>query len=97
MYKQEDQNSFQFEEVNHEISQLIEHYIYESKNGNTQVLKQQSPEKIAEKLEVETHFKKGFNSVKSIKDFISKYLENTNHLRNPRYMGHQVEIGRAHV
>lgn len=58
MYKQEDQNSFQFEEVNHEISQLIEHYISESKNGNTQVLKQQSPEKIAEKLEVETHFKK---------------------------------------
>jgi L-2,4-diaminobutyrate decarboxylase len=92
MYKQEDQNSFQFEEVNHEISQLIEHYIYESKNGNTQVLKQQSPEKIAEKLEVETHFKKGFNSVKSIKDFISKYLENTNHLRNPRYMGHQVAV-----
>ena len=92
MYKQEDQNSFQFEEVNHEISQLIEHYISESKNGNTQVLKQQSPEKIAEKLEVETHFKKGFNSVTSIKDFISKYLENTNHLRNPRYMGHQVAV-----
>ncbi|MDC3259409.1 pyridoxal-dependent decarboxylase [Flavobacteriaceae bacterium] len=92
MYKQEDQNSFQFEEVNHEISQLIEHYIAESKNGNTQVLKQQSPEKIAEKLEVETHFKKGFNSVTSIKNFISKYLENTNHLRNPRYMGHQVAV-----
>ncbi|MGI9541458.1 MAG: pyridoxal phosphate-dependent decarboxylase family protein [Flavobacteriaceae bacterium] len=92
MYKQEDQNSFEFEEVNHEISQLIEHYISESKNGNTQVLKQQSPEKIAEKLEVETHFKKGFNSVTSIKDFISKYLENTNHLRNPRYMGHQVAV-----
>lgn len=92
MYKQEDQNSFQFEEVNHEISQLIEHYISESKNGNTQVLKQQSPEKIAKKLKVETHFKKGFNSVTSIKDFISKYLENTNHLRNPRYMGHQVAV-----
>ncbi len=92
MYKQEDHNSFQFEEVNHEISQLIEHYISESKNGNTQVLKQQSPEKIAEKLEVEKHFKKGFNSVTSIKDFISKYLENTNHLRSPRYMGHQVAV-----
>ena len=62
------------------------------KNGNTQVLKQQSPEKIAEKLEVEKHFKKGFNSVTSIKDFISKYLENTNHLRSPRYMGHQVAV-----
>jgi L-2,4-diaminobutyrate decarboxylase len=87
-----DQRSFQFQEVSQEISQLLNQYLTESKEGKTQVLKQQSPESIAEKLQIESNFKNGFKSIKNIKNFIVNYLENTNHLNNPRYMGHQVAV-----
>ena len=52
-----DQRSFQFQEVSQEISQLLNQYLTESKEGKTQVLKQQSPESIAEKLQIESNFK----------------------------------------
>ena len=62
-----DQRSFQFQEVSQEISQLLNQYLTESKEGKTQVLKQQSPESIAEKLQIESNFKNGFKSIKNIK------------------------------
>ena len=89
---QDDQNSFQFQEVNQEVSQLLDQYLRNSKTGKTHVLKQQTPETIAEKLKLESNFIKGFTSLEDIKSFIFNYLDNTNHLRNPRYMGHQVAV-----
>lgn len=89
---QDDQNSFQFQEVNQEVSQLLDQYLRDSKTGKTHVLKQQTPETIAEKLKLESNFIKGFTSLEDIKSFIFNYLDNTNHLRNPRYMGHQVAV-----
>ena len=89
---QDDQNSFQFQKVNQEVSQLLDQYLRNSKTGKTHVLKQQTPETIAEKLKLESNFIKGFSSLEDIKSFILNYLDNTNHLRNPRYMGHQVAV-----
>ncbi|MDG1024122.1 MAG: pyridoxal-dependent decarboxylase [Flavobacteriaceae bacterium] len=89
---QDDQNGFQFQEVNREVSQLLDQYIRNSRIGKTPVLKQQTPETIAEKLKLESNFIKGFSSIEDIKSFILNYLDNTNHLRNPRYMGHQVAV-----
>ena len=37
-------------------------------------------------------FENGFSSTKELNEFINIYLENTNHLKNPRYMGHQVAV-----
>ena len=67
---QDDQNSFQFQEVNQEVSQLLDQYLRNSKTGKTHVLKQQTPETIAEKLKLESNFIKGFTSLEDIKSFI---------------------------
>ena len=89
---QEDKNSFRFQEVNQEISELLDQYLIKSRKRKSHVLKQQSPETIANKLCVEYNFTRGFDSIEAIKNFISTYLENTNHLWNPKYMGHQVAV-----
>ena len=43
-------------------------------------------------LNVSSIFENGFSNTKELNNFISTYLENTNHLKNPRYMGHQVAV-----
>lgn len=70
----------------------MEGYIKKSISEGELVLNQKSPEEISKVLEVETLFENGFQSTHQINKFISNYLENTNHLKNPRYMGHQVAV-----
>ena len=82
MKMQEDKNSFRFQEVNQEISELLDQYLIKSRKRKSHVLKQQSPETIANKLCAEYNFTRGFDSIEAIKNFISTYLENTNHLWN---------------
>ena len=50
MNYQKDQNTLPLKEVNFEISALLENYIDKSRERKTPVLKQRSPEKIAEAI-----------------------------------------------
>ena len=92
MNYQKDQNTLPLKKVNFEISALLEDYIEKSREEKTFVLNQRSPKSIAEALQTEHHFKNGFKTTAALIKFISIYLDNTNHLRNPKYMGHQVAV-----
>ena len=74
------------------VGRLLEKHINDSVNRNTPALNQIAPELIAKKLKLKERLKMGFKSEVDILDFVSKYLENTNHLNHPHYMGHQVPV-----
>ena len=74
------------------IAQLLDDYVTSSKQQQTTVLQQKSPEAIIEALKTHAFFENGFESGEAMLEFVTTYLENTNHLHHPRYMGHQVAV-----
>ena len=75
-----------------DVGGLLEDHINKSVNRKTSALDQIAPELIAKKLKLKERLKTGFKSHDDILDFVTKYLENTNHLNHPHYMGHQVPV-----
>lgn len=77
----------------HEIvATALENYIHESLSEPNDVLNQKTPEEIAKALMVKPIFEKGFENTTQLQEFITTYLQNTNHLKNPKYLGHQVAV-----
>ena len=87
-----DRNRFSINGTVRAVGKVLQKYVKESTQQQVSVLNQKSPESIAAQLNLKTIFKEGFTSVKAIKDFTTEYLNNTNHLRHPHYMGHQVAV-----
>jgi L-2,4-diaminobutyrate decarboxylase len=81
-------NQMTFNQIHAKVSMLLSKYIKE----NNHVLKQIDPKKIATELNLKDTLKNGFDNVDSMMAFIKNYLSNTNHLKNPGYMGHQVAV-----
>ena len=75
-----------------EVAKVLENHIYDSVNKKTFALNQIEPELIAKKLKLKERLNSGFKSSEDIIDFLKNYLENTNHLNHPHYMGHQVAV-----
>jgi L-2,4-diaminobutyrate decarboxylase len=88
----EHRTSIPFIEAKNIVAKALENYIHESTLSESKVLKQQSPKEIAESLEVQNLFEKGFQNTNQLNSFITTYLKHTNHLKNPKYMGHQVAV-----
>ena len=84
--------SIPFIEAKNIVAKALENYINESALIGSNVLIQQSPEEIAEALEIQKLFEKGFQNTHRLSSFITTYLKHSNHLKNPRYMGHQVAV-----
>jgi hypothetical protein len=76
-----------FLETKERIAAVLNDYLKQSKNGKEVVLLQQTPEHIAEELQLNTVFKNGFKDVKSLEGFVKTYLDHTNHLSNPKVYG----------
>lgn len=74
------------------VSTLLSDYIAQSEANAKAVLQQEEPKIIAEKLALKKLIESGFSSQENIVDFVATYLTHTNHLKNPRYMGHQVAV-----
>ena len=74
------------------VGAQLENYIQQSKAEKSVVLNQQSPDVIAEELQLKERFRHGFQNQSDLLDFTATYLEHTNHLSHPHYMGHQVAV-----
>ncbi len=81
-------SQLKFNEIHAKVSMLLSKYIHE----NDHVLKQKDPKKIANQLDLKENLRDGFENIDSMMTFIKNYLSNTNHLKNSRYMGHQVAV-----
>jgi L-2,4-diaminobutyrate decarboxylase len=88
----ENNNHFQQEELIHGVAQLLHDYVKKSSEGKEKVLQQLPPREIATALNAAQILKKGLQDNAAALDFISNYLSHTNHLKNPRYLGHQVAV-----
>ena len=91
-FLKKDRNSLDISTVSKSIGKLLNNYIKRSHTKKTPVLVQKDPKEIASALHLKELFIKGFSSIKEIKKFTTGYLKNTNHLRHPHYMGHQVAV-----
>ncbi len=78
----------------HDISQVVlEHlceYINTSQQGKDKVLKQPPPEVIARSLNIKHYIQQGGIHREGTHDFMKYYLEYSQHLHHPKYLGHQV-------
>lgn len=74
------------------ISAVLHQYVQNSQDENTEVLKQKDPTHIISGLNIEQLMTVGFQNEQEVIAFVDKYLEYTNHLHNPKYMGHQVAV-----
>jgi len=64
-------------------------YLSESQAGTSKVLIQRTPEKISETLELENFIRKGALNMDTVEDLLTRYLDNTQHLHHPQFIGHQ--------
>ncbi len=74
------------------IGNALNSYVVRSQKEEGPVLQQQDPTQIIKALKAESLFKSGFQKASEVLEFVSTYLDNTNHLHHPRYMGHQVAV-----
>lgn len=86
------ENGLEFESVVSKVRDVLGEYLRKSKSGDSAVLNQKEPNVIAKELKLEERFRQGFDSPEDIADFTKNYLVNTNHLRHPHYLGHQVAV-----
>ncbi len=67
-------------------------YLHESQQGKGKVLLQKPADEVAEILQLEKWIKKGGLNPTAANQFMDAYLENTQHMHHPQYMGHQVAV-----
>ncbi|MBN1253470.1 MAG: aminotransferase class I/II-fold pyridoxal phosphate-dependent enzyme [Bacteroidales bacterium] len=80
-------NTEDFRKMGHEIVDLLADYLNSAYNDeNQKVLPWQNPENMLQKWESNFQKKEDFN----IKNLFTDFLEDSIHIHNPKYMGHQV-------
>lgn len=72
------------------VTEQLDNYLKDSKNGQLHTLKQNTPQKIAEDLNLESLIKNGNILGDEFSTFLKNYLDNTQHLHHPHFLGHQV-------
>jgi L-2,4-diaminobutyrate decarboxylase len=81
-----------FKEIASIIVEELAGYVDKSKSGKGKVLVQNHPQDIAEEMNLEKLIKSGSIDQNNIRGFLRKYLDNTQHMHHPAYIGHQVAV-----
>ncbi len=68
----------------------LDNYLEQSKTGWVDVLKQNQPKKIATDLNLESYLKTGGLLEQDFDYFLKIYLQNTQRLHHPHFLGHQI-------
>lgn len=74
------------------VGEVLAAHLEQSKNRQTKALHQCDPKHIAQALRLKEIVAKGFEDKDELLAFVGTYLEHTNHLSHPHYMGHQVAV-----
>ena len=81
-----------FKELADIVIQKLNDYLIDSQNAEMKVLVQNTPDKIAKGLQLEELISNGCITVENIGQWMDVYLNNTQHMHHPNYMGHQVSV-----
>jgi len=88
-------NAQDFEKIALEVVSLLKGYIATSHAGEGKVLDQIPADDLAKKLLINETIKKGGLEVSDLKNIIQPYLDHSQHLLHPGYVGHQVSVPHA--
>lgn len=80
------------EQIIQRTGEILQEHLEASHAKKTDALHQIAPKKIAEELQLKTTLEKGFSDEAALYAFLKTYLNHTNHLHHPHYMGHQVAV-----
>jgi len=72
--------------------EILTEYLATSQNGSVKVLEQKSAEELGKLLQLNQLIKEGGLDIPKLKSFLKIYLENTQHMHHPGYIGHQVSV-----
>ena len=67
-------------------------YFGESQEGKGKVLQQIPPSEMAAQMNLEAFIRNGGLTPENMHTFLDPYLENSQHMHHPGYMGHQVAV-----
>ncbi len=71
------------------VLEKLSTYLEESQSGVSKVLIQRNPTEISDVLELESFIRKGSLNIDTVEHLLDKYLDNTQHLHHPQFIGHQ--------
>lgn len=74
------------------ISKKLGQYLTKSQAGQTKVLQQLPATDLAQLLQLEHWIKNGGLNSNNLNDFLTPYLQYSQHLHHPQHMGHQVAV-----
>ena len=83
-------NAEDFKAIALKVNEKLAAYISESQSASGKVLVQKPAGELAELLQLEKWVKQGGIAPDDISIFMDGYLDNTQHLHHPHYIGHQV-------
>ncbi len=88
-------NAQDFEIIATEVIGHLKDYLSTSHAGHGKVLDQIPAEALAKKLRISETIKKGGLEVSDVKHIVKPYLEHSQHMHHPRFVGHQVAVPHA--
>lgn len=80
----------EFKQLADLVSEKLSNYLHNCQNSNGKVLQQKPATELALDLQLEKWIKSGGINSTTASEFMDVYLENTQHLHHPNYIGHQV-------
>ena len=83
-------NAQDFKAIADVVSEKLANYLEKSQHGNASTLIQKPASALAKELQLEKWVKEGGLNSESVVQFLDTYLENTQHIHHPHYIGHQV-------
>ena len=81
-----------FKELGQIVLKKLADYVSDSRKEKVHVLKQEHPEKIAGKLNLEKLIREGSLNNENIEEWLHDYLMYSQHMHHPHYIGHQVAV-----
>lgn len=88
-------NATEFEVMAAEVLALLKKYMSDSHQGIGKVIDQIPADQLAKKLRITETIQKGNLEVTDLKSIITPYLEHSQHLLHPGFIGHQVAVPHA--
>lgn len=74
------------------VLKKLSQYLNDSQSGESKVLHQVPATELAQLLQLENWIKNGGLNADNMSQFLDPYLENSQHLHHPNYLGHQVAV-----
>ena len=78
------------ETLGHKVWSALQEYRLSSENGKTTALLQQKAQFLADEMSLEKWIRDGGLDQSNLHEFLQPYLQHSNHLHHPGFIGHQV-------